>query len=1307
MVVEIAVGTAVSWLWGKLADAAAEKDNEWAVKNALQESIEQAFNKFQLKYGEESEPFFDKTFIENHACPEILKYLTRNQKPNLDGVGQALPAIALFSSESGFKDELADFFEMILESMKSQSILQEVINNRQIEETYQLARDISARQSSHSKALEDGLHSLVIQQEEASKDNKELISRYSQNEQRLAKIENLLENSPFSKGDEINKLLAKQLDKASNLINAGQVKDAHNLLETISDEVQGSDDYTRFRWHTNQGACLLACGDREGAAKQYLIAYDLSKNEEKAVANKIRAYFLLGDLGAAFAESEAAVRGYPKSGIICALHINAKSLMGRPIEESELASELRNDKSVLLVLSDLRSREKSHKDSYHLARASFQKDKSSIDAKRAMLAAALSWATSDVVKAHYKQLSSEQLQALTEAFDCFGDVVSLLNGIQSKNVFTELAHNLAFAAELIGNDRLKGKIIALASSMHPDDDAFIWYKVRELKDAGDTDALHGLTDDILERLDKPLLFSIAEAGANTGDSVWVEAIAHELELKGLNDREKEDLFGLELCAMWKGGDRSAALRVTEENWQRITSSPSLLSFYVRMLDDQGDLAERDRLLQECRKLPENATSIEIIQIADVLYDFDEYFDASKAYRLLIESPSDDYLTKRYVDSLIKSGQRAKASTVLDELSPDVRAKSVFKRIEANLARATGDLDKLEEILSRELRDSPSDSYIALGYIATLYRKKKLDELHEYLETNSTYAPVVEQNEIEIAKYEMELGYQDSALLRVYRLFRAKPGDSEVAGYFLLLMLLANDLDRLSGIERVGVCCVVCLQSGNDVKTVVIEPKEIQGSGWAQCISEDSDLAKRILDRKVGDEIELDIGIVTKHWKITKIDSMFTFALSIAQGVVADNASSAGPIWSVNVQKSDGELDFTPILETLKKRSERVEYVFGIYADKKLPLQMLAKALGTDIVSLFLEWPYIKYDLFVSSGLRDERDGIKEQIERRDKAYVVDITALVELHTLGVLYESVQVLGKPLVASSTKESLQEILRVHGKMEPSGVASEIDGQLCYQNVPKAFFDDRSKLLNDLMQFIDNYCDVVPVIGPEAVTEQQLSLEQHIGSACSDAILLSLERNAILVAEDGGFRALAVGMGVEATSWLQPILMVMRDEGVISGPEYSQIILNKLERRHSFTSFSATDVLWAASLTPNNVSQAAELAIKAFRSKTLDLRSGVVVASQFLAGAVESVSPSVLHEYYNRVFESLSCGREEYMVDIREALRANIVYALRYAGPNKAERRIRKFGSLLDGPQPRGGEIRLNRLTQAIRLALIRGR
>ena len=1300
----MAVGTAVSWLWGKLADTAEAKDNEDAIKKALQESIDQSFREFQKKYGDKSESFFNQEFIENHACPEILKYLSRHQHPDLDVINQALPVNALFNSDSGFKEELKDFFEMIMECMKTHSVLQEIINYRQIEETNQLAKDIHEKQSEHSKILDDGFNNIAFQQEEASRDTKQILSQNAEIKQQLDQILNLHnENLPASKGDEINKLLAKQLDKARDLINNGQVNGAKSLLELIKDEVKESDDYTRFRWHTNQGACLLSNDERKEAAEQYLVAYNFAKNEEKAVANKIRALLLVGDFENALKESEAAVQEYSQSGIVWALHINANSLLNKKIEQSEIPEELQNEKSVLLILSDIKVREKSYEDSYNLAKGAYQQDESSIDAKRAMLASALSWATADTVKSHYKQLATEQLQALKEAIDSFGDILSFLKTIQSKHIFTEVAHNLAVAAELIGDGNLKDEIVKYAFSMYPDEETFIWYRVKELKASGDIDAIHKLTDDKLNTLKKPLLFTIAEVGANTGDAEWVQSISQELNTKDLNDHDKDELFGLELCAIWKGGDKSTAIDLAKTNLSRITSYPSLLSFYIRMLDEHGDFTERDKLLQSCRNIPEEASSIDIIQIADLLYDFDLYFDASEFYQKLVDSPSDDYLTKRYLDSLIKSDQRAKATAVLDQLTFEVRNTSTFKRIEANLARASGDLDRLEQIFSDELQDNPSDSYSAVGYIGTLYRQNKLDELDKYLNSNPLFDPVIEQNEIEIAKYEMEVGYQNNALLRIYSLFRSKPGDSEIAGHFLLLMLLTKDFESLKGIQEVGIGTVVYLQSDNESKNIVIEPERLQGSGWAECISEKSELAKYILGRKIGDEIELDTGFGTKQWKIVNIDSMFIFASSIAQSVVANSASSAGPLWSVNVQKSDGEFDFTPILESLKQRSQRVEYVFGVYEEKKLPLQMLAKALGTDIVTLFLEWPYKKYDLFISSGLHDEREDIKAQVTQGNKPYVVDLTALIEFNIRGLLNESLQVLGKPLVASSLKEHLQGILQIHNKMEPSGIASEIDGQLRYDEIPQSHLEARGQFLNELLEFIDKHCEVVPVVGPEVVTEQEAALEQYIGLASNDTILLTRERNAILVSEDGAFRFLAIGMGVASTSWLQPILMLLRDRKIISEEQYSKAILDKLNRRHNFTSVESKDLLWAAKSCPGSIAPEVESAMQTFKSSTLDLASGVVVGAQFLKMVSRYVKPDTLYRYYKLIFEALSFKREIYANKIHNSLVANIESALSSLEHKKVKAINRIFGSEL---LPKKVEIqrpKLKPIVQAIRIVL----
>lgn len=377
-----------------------------------------------------------------------------------------------------------------------------------------------------------------------------------------------------------------------------------------------------------------------------------------------------------------------------------------------------------MTLSDLRLRKNEYEDSFNLVRKAFDQDSSCHDAKRFMLASALSWATADTVKSHYRQFEKPQYHALKYAVDSFGDVISVLNNIQSKRIFTEVAHNLAVATELLGDEKTKNKITSYAFSIYPNENAFVWYRVKGLIKSNDIEEIHKLTDDNLDKLEKQVLFLLAGISANRGDLKWNEEILKHLESRELDTRDHNELLGVKICVIWKAGDRLNAIKLARVNLAQIKSYPSLLSFYIRMLDEYGEIEERDKLLTTCSHLPNDATSLAVFQFADILYDYDRYYDAANLYLRLIETPSDDYLTKRYLDSLIKTEQRAKAIAVLDKLPAEIREKSEFRRAEANLARSSGDLDKLEDILEKELRLFPSDSGIAAGYIATLYRKNK-------------------------------------------------------------------------------------------------------------------------------------------------------------------------------------------------------------------------------------------------------------------------------------------------------------------------------------------------------------------------------------------------------------------------------------------------------------------------------------------------------------------------------------------------------------------------------------------------------
>lgn len=1289
MLIEAAVGVSLGWLWGKLADVAESKDDEKAIKKALTESIEQSYKQFQNKHKELSKSFFNEEFLEQHVCPEILKLLTRNLSPDIASVSNAFPNYVVLASENEFQEEIREFFALVIESMKSHEILQEIIDRRQIEETSQTTKAIQKEQKTNSKLIVKGFEEISLEHEHIDTKINQFSSQIA--EQHIVEINalnSIKASLPDSKGLELNKLVTDQLDRARDLIKEARTNDAFDLLKSLETSVSTSDNYTRFRWHTNIGTCYLFRDQIDEAVEQYLTAYNFAKNEEKAVANRIRSYLLINKLDYGLKESEKALNTFPESGIIWALHIKAKQLLSDSFDCTLLPDELQNDSSILLMLADIRLTEKSFKNSFNLARKAFEQDESSIDAKRAMLISAISWITIDTVKAYYKQIGTTQYEALEYAVDSFKDIIVFLRNIQSKSIFIEIAHNLATATELLSDKNTKRIITSYAFSLYPGEYAFIGYKIKEFEEAGDIDSIRKLTHNILNDLEKPILFLLAEISANEGELEWNEKILKFLENKTLENREPNELIGLKICARWRSGNKTQAMSLAKENLSQIEKSPLLLSFYIRMVDEFGEHEERDRLLLSHSNLPDNSLSLDILQFADLLYDFSKYYDAANLYSRLIELPVNDYLTKRYLDSLIKSDQRAKAVAVLDKLPKKIREQSSFRRAEANLARATGDLDTLENLLEQELQLFPADSYVAAGYIATLYRKNKMEDLYNYLAQNPLFEPIIEANEIEIAKYQVELGLEYEAILRIYTLFRLHPNSSEIAGYYFLSLFYAKQSDTFKAIEKVASGTAVYLESDKYKKVVVIEPKHLSTTrGWPECTSEDSELANKLTDHHIGDLVEITIGIETNKAKIIDIKSMFVFALNNAHKVIADSASSAGPVWSVNVKKLNGEFDFNSISKLSKSRHQQAERVFNTYEKNKVPLQIIANALGIDIITLLLQWPYDQYDLFVGTGIHEEMEKVKELINKGGKPYVIDITGIVELNRLGLLVKSLGILGKPLVTTSLREQLLGLIQIQTKTSPDSTANEISG--------------KKKLLNTLLQFVDDHCEVTPVIGPPVVTEQQTSIGEFLDYPSHDAIYLALERNAMLISEDGGFRSLAEGIGVTSSTWLQPLLLVLRDREIISEDQYSSHVLDKLNRHHDFTSIAAIDLLWAAKSSPNSISPIVESAIQTFKKSSLDLISGIYVGSKFLQLAARHINPDTLYQYYQLILDSLSFERDIYSDGIHESLRVHIVSSLTKIKPKKANLIIHKFGDKLAEPKP--SPIRLKPLTHAVNRAL----
>lgn len=1109
--------------------------------------------------------------------------------------------------------------------------------------------------------------------------------------------------APQSKGDEVNKLVAKQLDLVREKIRQNRVADARDILESIKDEALSADEFTRFRWHTNLGACLLG-EDREAeAAQEYFTAYEHAPKEEKALANRARALLLLRRFQEGLDSCEVGLAVYPNSPIIWALKLNARQLLKHEQPEAGLPEAVAGASEVLYVLSLIRHEQGKHEEAYKFALRHYEMDKTSIESRRTVLVSALSWATADQVRAHFHHLSNEQRGALEAALNYLEPIEDTVESIQRLTVLDEITSNAAVALQLLGNDKQSQALVERALRRLPTSGSLLRLRIKWLDQQDDVTGIQALSEPHLDVLETDVLIALAEVSANRGDVGWHEQIQQKLNSHALTERQKQDLYAISAHALWNAGRREEAIRIATERLEREPGNVLLVGVLARMLKSDGKDKDANILARRfSSQAKRRGDSPLLVQSADLHWDFGNYFEAAELYGRLSESPGDDYITRRYLACLIESGQREKARQVIASLDAASHGTSAIRRIEANLARQSGDWERLHDILKLELEGNPGDSTVAVGYVGALHRLQKTGELKAYLASNPVFDKSRPENEFEFAKYQSHQGFVFEAVMRLYRLFRQHPNDARIAGYFLSALLLGEDISSQLVVEAVVPGAAMLLSRPGDSRWIALEVDGLPTlTSWPEVLPSSSPQAISTMGKKVGEKVVFDAGVSKIEYEISALEHILLFASRKAHDLIAATAIPAGPLWSVRVINESGEPDIEAIRESLTARSKHVKSVVNTYKERKFPICRLAEALGTDIVSLLFQWPYRHSEMFVSRGTVEERNFERDVLRKGETRCVLDLLTLAELLRWGVFDAACGLLGKPLVPQTAKEQLIGMLQLVETPKAEANLREEDGQLIWTDIPAAYFSQRKELLLGLLEAIDNKCELVPAFGPARLNRVLRLLPQILDPASLDAVYLSLERKAHLVSEDATLRMFAIEAGVTGAAGVQPLLMNLRDDGRLERNEYSKIILSKLAFGHDFVSVDAHDLYWAAKHANEQQTDLFKAALNSFRRPTVDLQSAVLVCAEFLRLAAHDLPVKMVGQMYRDCLDGLLDGRDSIKDRITQVLRKGMNIVLSHLPSPRAIALRKEFGALLK--EPPIGVPQLKPLVIAIRRAI----
>ena len=609
---------------------------------------------------------------------------------------------------------------------------------------------------------------------------------------------------------------------------------------------------------------------------------------------------------------------------------------------------------------------------------------------------------------------------------------------------------------------------------------------------------------------------------------------------------------------------------------------------------------------------------------------------------------------------------------------------------------------MRDVLKQELDRVPTDSGVAVGYIGALNRiPDEKDALKAYLASDPVYDGKQPLNEVEVAKYQREHGFPELALKRLYRLFRAHPNDSAFGGYFLMQLLIGDSVPELHLTPVAAAAGVVVhLRASTEARDIAIDfDTVIDGASWPELLTPDSDLARSLIGKVIGDKVTMARGIGDVEYEVVGLSSLYSFATQKVHKLLAESANPDGPLWSINLGKADGSIDIEPLLEMTRQKSARVADAIKNYSKFRFPLATLARLVGVEPLTLMLDWPSSKAPLFASIGTQEEREQALALLAAGGKRFVLDLPTLGELVGTGVFRAVAPLIGRPLVPQSAREELINIIQTQERVPSKMSLREEDGQYLREETTQEQLDRQLALLREMLTCIDNLCELTPVLGPKDITDNHRGLENLLDHATLDAVYLTLERNAVLISDDGGLRRVTPAVGLFNSMAIQPLLIFAKDCGALAHSVYVDVVIGKLARNHAFITVSADDLVALARRDTGKVAAGVVAAFNTFRSRNMDLSSAVKVCALFLSSIAPLCQPAISAEYFKLALAALQHERPMHANVVHRALANAMEHGLRDIPKKNAHLYRREMGALLKPLEPQQQRIRMTPIARAI--------
>ncbi len=1041
---------------------------------------------------------------------------------------------------------------------------------------------------------------------------------------------NVIDDGTSAAMEALDKSLHAEIDGYRDLINDGKPITALRLLEGLRDRIWDSaSDRIKFRIITNIGASKLNTSKEkeQEAIEHFLEAITYQPDDKIALANVALAYLLKKEpLKAIEAATTALKKDQGNTNAASCLiqaHINDTSIadprdlvpdkisMSAPVDIACINFyRMKNDARWIEVAKEARDR---HIGNVHISRYAAEADlENAVSAKGFLVGERPEIAINKVEL-------EKAAEVLQKEWD---DQCSSENPAASSS----LPYNLVQIYRVLGNKTSAKNVAAEAIKSMPDVPNLIHLRATFYLNDGQPVEARELLSQLSSDPESILVRS--EILSKEDPEAALNMLENFEQLQGVDSQHRIIAGKLRVdCylsphALPQEEKLKHATELSTTLLQQFPNSLQVMLIRSHVLEASGDDVGLKQALSDAKKLLVADTRFyERFLLAERFETLERYSDAADILNGYVDPTHDSPALRTLFFSLINCDRRSQAYELLSTIPKKVAEQPIFLRATISLHFRRGQHASAERAISILLKQKPNDLRTHLNRVDIWLRHRNDKDLKRFLATDVESLSGKPEEFMRLAHLLDRFGFYERALKLAYKTHLMNRKNPQVQLAYIGLLLKPGSSDK-TNLQRKTIETDTAFSIKNasgEIETFIVEEDEA-----LQVIDEAVEpthlFAVAATGLKQGDLFQVSNG---EEWEIVSVKHKYLHLLHSKMETFERHFPGNGGLQRFTI-KEEGEKSIEPILQKIKEKHDAIELILDKYMDFPLPLEIFAKQLGTDVIETWYGLAQKGRKFQVCQGNIPERVAAVKNIAENNKAgCVVDALTLHIIRLLNIENVVADICGSIAVTESTIDIFryrrEQILSHGGK--PFMMMSWRDGNYYRDEITKGQLDQILANVDSELYWITQTVEVLPAESKDVVPDEAGRIRDALSYDFLDSILSAQGSNKLLLCEDQSYRQFGKIEFCLKTSWLQPVLILALENGLISKEKYAETISSLVKAGHSFTSIDTEILSYALEHTEQNI----EIVAKALFGADAEMDSHIRVMRAFLDNIWSGTPPN----------------------------------------------------------------------------------